>query len=143
MFKAKPIFEGLTAEEYSDVLGLCVSWYEFETKLFEGADKDDRIKSAYYNIVNLDCFDLESIQRVFKVTTESRTLRRLESIFQTIKVRLGDKIIRLWTDSYIESNTAYDKEYTSTAIKQHPYIILIPILTLIFMKDQSKRTSMF
>lgn len=135
-------FDGLTAEEYSDVLGMCVNWYKFETTLFNNADKDDRLKSAYYNIVSLDPFNLKEMNRVLQITEDARTVSRLNSIFQGICIRLGDKTIKKWTDAYVKRilshpDSQYTNDDTDTLFRRHPYVILIPMLTLIFIKDMS------
>jgi len=141
-------YNGLTSEEYSDTLGMCVNWYNFERHLFNGADKDDSLKSAHYNIVSLNPMDVFKMTKVLRVTPEARTVTRLSSVFHTIKIRLGDKKIKRWTKSYRKSllsckyfqNT---KEDTSALFREHPYVILIPILTSIFMNDMVTKQMKF
>lgn len=135
-------YNGLTSEEYADVLAMCVNWYNVETTLFAGADKDDRLKSAYYNICTLDPYDLVRMMSVLKSTNESRSLIRLRSIFFAVKIRLGDKKIKRLTKSFKKEiikhpSVNFDKLHMDALFKRHPYVILIPLLTFILMKEQS------
>lgn len=135
-------FNGLSAEEYSDILAMCVNWYKFETTLFSGADKEDRVKSAYYNIVSLDPYDIDKMYSVLRTTTESRTLSRLRSIFFAVRIRLGDKtttgMIKSHANEIIKHpEYNYSKVHTDALFTRHPYVVLIPLLTFIFMKDQT------
>jgi hypothetical protein len=136
-------FEGLTSEEYSDIFGLCVKWYKFESGMFADADKDDIEKSAYFNIVTLNPSDVGQMNKVLKVTIESRSLVRLQSTYKLIKLRLGDKKIKRWQKSFVRDilnnvNFAYTSDHTDALLRKHPYVILIPMLTMIFMADRTR-----
>lgn len=133
------IHPGLDSEAYKDVLGMCVSWFTFEATLFATADKEDKMMSAYYNIVSADPCDIRKLSEIMIITDEVRSVVRLKAVYYNVHARLGDAAVKSWIKSVtrmIVAEGVYSRADVNAFFRKHPYSILIPMLTTIFMNNR-------
>jgi hypothetical protein len=134
-------FTGLSEAEYKDVVSICQKWLDLERRMFSSADRDDIKKSAFYNIVTLHPLHIPRMLTVLKSTDESRSETRLLSTFMVVKTRLGDKKIKQWTKSVrneMVTQFNFNIKDTDDFLRSHPYVILIPILTVLYMEHNAR-----
>ncbi len=138
--KKKQPEEGMTSDEYADMISLCISWFNIERGLIDTSEDPKAIEhSAYYNMAGFNLFKLTDVDAVFKVEAHQFTLIRLSQLYLNVCFRFGRKRINSWKlmlqESIVELS-GLDEKYVASIFHAYPYLVLIPMLNIV-MSSQS------
>jgi hypothetical protein len=135
--KLPPITPGMTREEFDDLTALCQAWLLVEKALIQSEGKEAIKDSAYYNIASFNVCKLEDAPKIFKHAHMQYTLNRLIQLYFNVCARYGRRRVLSWSSELQESviSLGQSSESVTAAFRDHPYLVLVPILNRVISLD--------